>query len=127
MQPIYDAIGTPDEEAVTQEIYQDLPPINFSKEILEPLAQDFPSRLVAFPVRDVLWSDWGSETRVMEILRKIGYASRLNGLAHTAIETESRKYRDRPFASLARSVKRRGRAKEELSIASGTQFLLNEL
>jgi len=127
MQPIYDAIGTPDEEAVTQEIYHDLLPINFSKEILEPLAHDFPSRLAAFPVRNVLWSDWGSATRVMEILRKIGYASRLNGLAHTADETESRKYRDRPFASLARSVKRQDRAKEELSNSSGTQLLLNEL
>jgi mannose-1-phosphate guanylyltransferase len=123
MQPIYDAIGTPDEEAVTQEIYQDLLPINFSKEILEPLAHDFPSRLVAFPVRNVLWSDWGSETRVMEILRKIGYASRLNALAHTVDETEPRKNRHRAFAP---SVKRHDRAEEELSFASGTQFF-NEL
>ncbi|HEX5605526.1 MAG TPA: sugar phosphate nucleotidyltransferase [Candidatus Binatia bacterium] len=131
MQPIYDAIGSPDEEAVTQEIYQDLLPINFSKEILEPVAHDFPSRLVAFPVRNVLWSDWGSETRVMEILRKIGYASRLNGLAHTADETEPRKDPHPPFAPRGPSVKRHDRAEEELSFASktqsGTQMLLNEL
>lgn len=127
MQPIYDAMGTSDEEAVTQEIYQDLLPINFSKEILEPLAHDFPSRLVAFPVRNVLWSDWGSETRVMEILRKIGYASRLNGLAHTADETDRSQCRHRSFAVPARTVKRQDRGKKELSIPSGTQLSLNEL
>jgi hypothetical protein len=90
---------------------------------LEPLAHDFPSRLAAFPVRNVLWSDWGSATRVMEILRKIGYASRLNALAHTVDETEPRKNRHRAFAP---SVKRHDRAEEELSFASGTQFF-NEL
>lgn len=127
MQPIYDAIGTPDEEAVTQEIYQDLLPINFSKDILEPLAHDFPSRLVAFPVRNVLWSDWGSETRVMEILRKIGYASRLNGLAHTPYQTEPRKYNHRPFESLARSAQRHDPGHEEPSISSRNRLLANEL
>ena len=127
MQPIYDSIGTPDEEAVTQEIYQDLPPINFSKDILEPLAQDFPSRLVAFPVRNVLWSDWGSETRVMEILRKIGYAARLNGLPPTAYQSDPRQYSHRPFASLARSVKRHDHDNEELSISSRNRLLANEL
>jgi mannose-1-phosphate guanylyltransferase len=77
---IYDAIGTANEEAVVQEVYQDLPPINFSKEILERLARDHASRLVTFPVRHVLWSDWGSESRIMEVLRKTGYERRLNGL-----------------------------------------------
>ncbi|HEX7230744.1 MAG TPA: sugar phosphate nucleotidyltransferase, partial [Candidatus Binatia bacterium] len=102
MQPVYDAIGTPDEEAVTQEIYQDLLPINFSKDILEPIAHDFPSRLVALPVRNVLWSDWGSEARVLEILRRIGYASRLNAPARAARQPEPRQYGQGSFASLAR-------------------------
>ncbi len=77
---VYDAIGTADEDAVVAETYQDLPPVNFSKEILERLARDHASRLVTFPVRHVLWSDWGSESRVIEVLRKTGYESRLNGL-----------------------------------------------
>jgi len=78
--PIDEAIGSADEEAVTETIYQQLPPSNFSKEILEPLANDKSARLVTVPVRNVLWSDWGSESRVMEVLRKTGYASRLNNL-----------------------------------------------
>lgn len=84
LQPIYHAIGTPDEEAVTEAVYQELLPVNFSKEILEPLARDYSSQLVSFPVRNVLWSDWGSESRVMEVLRRIGYQSRLNGLNRAA-------------------------------------------
>jgi mannose-1-phosphate guanylyltransferase len=78
--PVYDAIGTANEDVTVEETYQDLLPINFSKEILERLARNHAPRLVTFPVRNVLWSDWGSESRVMEILRKTGYASRLNGL-----------------------------------------------
>jgi mannose-1-phosphate guanylyltransferase len=127
MQPIYDAIGTPDEEAVTQEIYQDLLPINFSKDILEPLAHGFPSRLVAFPVRDVLWSDWGSETRVLEILRKIGYASRLNGPAPKTRQPEPRQYGRRAFPSLAQSGKGRDPAEENAVLSAGSQLFLNEL
>jgi mannose-1-phosphate guanylyltransferase len=81
--PIYEAIGSPDEEAVTETIYQQLPESNFSKEILEPLANDDSASLVTVPVRNILWSDWGSENRVMEVLRKIGYASRLNNLTRS--------------------------------------------
>ena len=80
---IDEAIGSPDEEAVTETIYQQLPPSNFSKEILEPLANNESASLVTVPVRNVLWSDWGSESRVMEVLRKTGYASRLNNLTRT--------------------------------------------
>ena len=78
--PVHDAIGTANEDATVEEIYQDLLPINFSREILERLVRNHAPRLVTFPVRNILWSDWGSESRVMEILRKTGYASRLNGL-----------------------------------------------
>ena len=88
LQPIYHAIGTPAEEAVTETVYQELLPVNFSKEILEPLARDYSSQLVSFPVRNVLWSDWGSESRVMEVLRRIGYQSRLNGLAKAAYRND---------------------------------------
>jgi mannose-1-phosphate guanylyltransferase len=125
MQPIYDAIGTPDEEAVTQEVYQDLPAINFSKEILEPLARDFPSRLAVFPVRNVLWSDWGSEARVLEILGKIGYASRLNKPARPARQPE-RRYGRRPLASIAGNGTG-PHAEEEVVLSTARELFLNEL
>lgn len=79
-QAVYNAIGTPDEQMVAEDIYEKLPPINFSKEILEPAARSPFAKLVTLPVRDVLWSDWGSECRIMEVLRMTGNASRLNGL-----------------------------------------------
>jgi mannose-1-phosphate guanylyltransferase len=80
-QQIYDAIGTPAEECVIRKMYEQLEPVNFSKELLEPFVQAHASNLLALPVRDVLWSDWGTETRVMEVLRKTGSVMRLNGLS----------------------------------------------
>jgi mannose-1-phosphate guanylyltransferase len=80
-QQVYDAVGTPVEKYVVREIYQRLAPVNFSKDLLEPYIQAHPSSLLAIRARDVLWSDWGTESRVMEVLRKTGQVARLNGLA----------------------------------------------
>jgi len=114
--PVYQAIGTPDEETVMRETYQRLTPINFSKAIVEPLVQTHPSSLLALPVRNVLWSDWGSESRVMEVLRKTGYASRLNGLA-TATQQPRTMARDSepPFferSQTPKSVRVKNRSRE---------------
>src|SRR5258705_11723195 len=79
-QTISDALGTPDEEAVIEQIYQELPPLNFSHDFIEPLARSHSAKLLTLPVQNVLWSDWGSESRIMEILRQTGYDTRLNGL-----------------------------------------------
>ncbi len=111
---VYDAIGTADEEGVVEEIYQDLSPINFSKEILERLARDHASRLVTLPVRNVFWSDWGSESRVMEVLRKTGYESRLNGLTKApkrprVVGLELAAFESRPVLTQAR----KGRAAKQ--------------
>jgi mannose-1-phosphate guanylyltransferase len=78
---IYDALGTAKEAAVVEQVYRELPPLNFSRDIIEPLARSHSTQLLALPVDNVLWSDWGSESRIMEILRQTGYAGRLNGLA----------------------------------------------
>jgi mannose-1-phosphate guanylyltransferase len=80
-QQIYEAVGTPAERYVVRETYQQLTPVNFSKNLLEPYVQAHPSSLMAMRVRDVLWSDWGTESRVMEVLRRTGHVARLNGLA----------------------------------------------
>jgi mannose-1-phosphate guanylyltransferase len=71
-QRIYQAIGTPTEATVVRDVYQQLNPINFSKEFFEPMVKSYPSALVALPVRDLLWSDWGSASRIREVLKKIG-------------------------------------------------------
>jgi len=69
---IYAAIGTPSEKVVVREIYDDLETVNFSKELLEPMAQQHPVRLAVLPVSNVAWSDWGSESRIVKTLRRIG-------------------------------------------------------
>jgi mannose-1-phosphate guanylyltransferase len=76
---IYQAIGTPEEVDVIRDVYQRLKPINFSKEFLEPMVKSYPSRLVALPVCDLLWSDWGSASRISEVLKQIGRLQPSNG------------------------------------------------
>jgi mannose-1-phosphate guanylyltransferase len=120
LRPIYRSIGTPDERAVTEATYQELLPVNFSKEILEPLAREYSSQLVTFPVRNVLWSDWGSESRVMEILRKIGCESRLNGLAKASHAIDPFNYQPRSIESRVRTAKHSSRPKEPLPIMPGS-------
>jgi mannose-1-phosphate guanylyltransferase len=77
----YQVIGTDVENDVLRDLYTELPPVNFSKEILEPISQNYPSQLLTVPVPGVLWSDWATEGRIMEILRTTGYLPRLNGLS----------------------------------------------
>jgi mannose-1-phosphate guanylyltransferase len=69
---IYTAIGTGRESAVLRDTYDRLETVNFSKELLEPIAQKYPTRLAVLPVTNVAWSDWGSESRIVETLRKVG-------------------------------------------------------
>jgi len=78
-QQIYEAIGTAAETDVVRNIYQRLKPMNFSKEFLEPMVKNYPSSLVALPIRDLLWSDWGTASRVIDVLGKIGKVPRLEG------------------------------------------------
>jgi mannose-1-phosphate guanylyltransferase len=79
LQKIYEVIGTARETEVVREIYRRLEPMNFSKEFLEPLVKSYPSSLVALPIPDVCWSDWGTATRIKEVLTRIDTIQRLNG------------------------------------------------
>ena len=78
-QQIYQAIGTPREPEVVRDVYSRLKPINFSKEFLEPMVKSYPSSLVTLPVRDLLWSDWGTASRIQEVLKKINQLQQTNG------------------------------------------------
>jgi mannose-1-phosphate guanylyltransferase len=77
-QQIYQAIGTPREPEVVRDVYSRLKPINFSKEFLEPMVKSYPSSLVMLPVRDLLWSDWGTASRIQEVLKKISQLQQTN-------------------------------------------------
>jgi hypothetical protein len=74
---LYAAIGTPKESEVTERLYRNMSATNFSRGLLEPLSRHHGSSLLVLPVRGVLWSDWGSEQRIMSILRKIGRIERI--------------------------------------------------
>jgi mannose-1-phosphate guanylyltransferase len=76
-QEVYEAIDTPDESDVVRKIYQRLKPMNFSKEFLEPMVRNYPSSLVVLPLRNLLWSDWGTASRIMDVLAKIGKVPRV--------------------------------------------------
>ena len=69
---IYAAIGTAQESAVLRDTYDRLETVNFSKDLLEPIAQKHPARLAVLPVSNVAWSDWGSESRIVETLKRMG-------------------------------------------------------
>ena len=73
---IWQAIGTSQETAVIKEVYRKIESVNFSKELLETFPSQNPSALWVLPVRGVLWSDWGSEQRIMSVLQRTGHLSR---------------------------------------------------
>lgn len=64
------AWGGPDQARVLDEEYAGMRSANFSREVLERL----PERLAVLPVGGVLWSDWGEPARVVETVRRLGFA-----------------------------------------------------
>jgi len=77
---IASAIGTSSERNVVEKTYREIEPLNFSKGLLETFPQKRPGCLLTLPVRGVSWSDWGSEARVISMLRRTGRVGRLNGI-----------------------------------------------
>jgi mannose-1-phosphate guanylyltransferase len=59
-------IGTDYEDDAIAAVYRDLPPISFSRDMLEHA----PERLAITALEDVEWSDWGRPERVEEILAR---------------------------------------------------------
>ena len=73
---ILDAIGNPEASEAVDQLYRDLPKVNFSKELLEVFPLQDPAAVAVLPVRGVYWSDWGSIHRVLSDLRKMGELGR---------------------------------------------------
>lgn len=83
---IRQAIGTTGENDVLEQAYRNMQPVNFSQGPLEVFSVHRPSPLWVVPVRGVHWSDWGSETRIMSDLRRLGTWDNLNGILAEAID-----------------------------------------
>jgi len=71
-EPIQHAIGTADEQRVIEEVYHKLPSLNFSRGVLEVLSFEHRQALVVLPVPGVTWSDWGTNNRLLSMLRQLG-------------------------------------------------------
>jgi mannose-1-phosphate guanylyltransferase len=72
MMPLFErlkqTIDSTEELNVLDEIYQSMPRRNFFSNML----QRVPERLAVMEMKDVLWSDWGNEERIVSALEKIG-------------------------------------------------------
>ena len=77
-QEIWQTIGTSREGSVVENTYRCMAPLNFSKDIMEAIALHYRSCLSLVPVKGVLWSDWGSDSRILRLLQNIGCLNRLN-------------------------------------------------
>lgn len=82
--PVWQAIGTSQEMEVIKEVYRKIESVNFSKELLDIFLSQNPSALWVLPVRGVLWSDWGSEQRIMSILQQTGHLNQLQSIQNNA-------------------------------------------
>jgi mannose-1-phosphate guanylyltransferase len=66
-------LASPEEAGALQEVYAELPSVNFSQAILAPS----PHRLGVIRVRGVYWSDWGDPTRLQQDLTRFGLRTTL--------------------------------------------------
>jgi mannose-1-phosphate guanylyltransferase len=74
---IYDAFkksklfyGTDEEEQFVKQAFENIPPKNFSKSVLEEITDS----LFVLRVEGILWSDWGNKAQVMKDLDSLGIA-----------------------------------------------------
>lgn len=84
-QGILEAIGTFGLRERVDEAYQQMDSMNFSTAILQALRPEHPWRLSVLPVREVVWSDWGSAHRVASSLKRTGYMPRLRGVSDSQL------------------------------------------
>ena len=65
---LQEAIGTPREREVLDELYETMPRVNFSADLLERASD----RIAMQALDGVMWNDWGQPGRIVESLLAIG-------------------------------------------------------
>ena len=63
-----ETIGTVHESQTLHQLYQHMPCMNFSSDLLQKVSE----RLGVIELEEVLWSDWGKPERIMETLEALG-------------------------------------------------------
>ena len=71
-EPIHDAIGTPDEQQVTERVYQMLPSFNLSKGVLEVLRFEHRRALLVLPVSGCYLERLGNGRAPVEHPKRLG-------------------------------------------------------
>lgn len=71
-------LGVAGDKSELKKVYESIKELNFSRDFLEILSHRHPFSLLALPVEQVFWSDWGSKGRLLAVLDKAGYRTRLN-------------------------------------------------
>jgi mannose-1-phosphate guanylyltransferase len=69
---ILDVLGEAREKARVKELYRNLEPLNFSKDIMQKVLAGFPWTVYVLPMLNVFWSDWGSPRRISHALQALG-------------------------------------------------------
>ncbi|HJX10873.1 MAG TPA: sugar phosphate nucleotidyltransferase [Candidatus Binatia bacterium] len=69
---ILDVLGDAREKARVKELYRNLEPLNFSKDIMQKVLAEFPWTVYVLPMLNVFWSDWGSPQRISHALQALG-------------------------------------------------------
>jgi mannose-1-phosphate guanylyltransferase len=63
-----DAIDTPKEPEILRAIYERMPRLNFSRDLLAHV----PGDTAVMQMQGVWWSDWGSPDRIVQTLTRLG-------------------------------------------------------
>lgn len=63
-----EVIDTPKEAEVLRVIYERMPHLNFSRDLLASV----PGETAVMEMRDLWWSDWGSPERILDTLARLG-------------------------------------------------------
>lgn len=71
---IFDVLGEAKEKTKVRDLYRDLKPLNFSKEIVHRVLAEFPGTIYVLAMLGVFWSDWGSPQRIVHALQALGMA-----------------------------------------------------
>ena len=74
---ILDVLGESKEKARVKDLYRDLKPLNFSKDIMQRLLAEFSWTVYVLPMLNVFWSDWGSPQRISHALQALGMNAQL--------------------------------------------------
>jgi mannose-1-phosphate guanylyltransferase len=75
---IYQALNSSRELSTVDKIYEQLEPVNLSKDLLEIFDMYSRNQLSVISMKGVFWSDWGSEGRIISVLKRFRYADRLS-------------------------------------------------